>query len=160
MQIYLNRLKEIRTMKNETRKQQILLVDGNELYLSQAENMLKDSYEIITAKSGKEALQYFYKGLFPDMVLIDIFTPYMDGWEAFRRLKAMSFLQDIPIVIVSELRAAATTAHAREIGAEDFIAKPLERDEVLKRIKAVFVANNDIARFPVYEARPAVEIAV
>ena len=118
-------------------KVRILLVDDDEIHLSLAEAILKDEYEIITAKSGKEALKYFFQGKFPDLVLLDILMPNMDGWETYNRLKAFSFLQDIPVAFLTSISETTEKDYAIEIGAADFITKPFEKDDLQRRIKKI-----------------------
>jgi CheY-like chemotaxis protein len=77
-------------MAVEEKRKTILLVDDDEIHLSIAEAMLKDEYDILLAKSGKEALQYFLQGRFPNLVLLDILMPDMDGWETYKRLFSIS----------------------------------------------------------------------
>jgi CheY-like chemotaxis protein len=63
----------------------ILLVDDDEIHLAIAEEMLKSKYEIITVTSGKAAVTKLLQGLTPDLILLDILMPNMDGWEIFNR---------------------------------------------------------------------------
>jgi len=115
----------------------IFLVDDDEIYLSMLENILKDKYEVITAKSGKEALGYLIKGVVPNLILLDILMPDLDGWETFNRLRAISFLQDVPIVFLTSVVETAEVEHAQEIGAADYITKPYDRDDLLNRIEKI-----------------------
>ena len=124
-------------MAAEEKRKTILLVDDDEIHLSIAEAMLKDEYDILIAKSGKEALQCFLQGRFPNLVLLDILMPDMDGWETYKRLKAISFLQNIPIAFLTSANGKTEKDHALEIGAEDFITKPFEKEELLNRIKVI-----------------------
>jgi CheY-like chemotaxis protein len=130
-------------MVKETEAKKILLVDDDEIHLILAEAMLKDEYAIITAKSGKEALAYFLQGQFPNLVLLDILMPNMDGWETFNRLKAISFLKDIPIAFLTSINETAEKNHALEIGAADFITKPYEREELLERVGKILTKHQE-----------------
>ena len=119
-------------------KKKIFLVDDEEISLEIAETILKRKYEITTAKSGKEALEKLLKGgIIPHLILLDIKMPNMDGWETFNRLKAISFLKDIPIAFLTILDGKSEKDHARKIGASDFITKPYEKDALYKRIDAI-----------------------
>jgi len=113
----------------------IFVVDDDEIYLTMLENMLKDKYDVITTKSGKEALGYFLKGVVPNLILLDILMPDLDGWETFNRLRAISFLQDVPIVFLTSIAESAEVQHAHEIGAADFITKPYNPEDLLNRIE-------------------------
>jgi len=115
----------------------IFLVDDDEIYLSMLENILKDKYEVVAAKSGKEALGHLIKGVVPNLILLDILMPDLDGWETFNRLRAISFLQDVPIVFLTSSIESADMEHAQEIGAADYITKPYDRDDLLNRIEKI-----------------------
>jgi DNA-binding response OmpR family regulator len=115
----------------------IIVVDDDEIYLTMIETILKDKYEVITAKSGKDALGYFLKGIIPNLILLDVLMPELDGWETFNRLKAISFLQDVPIVFLTAVIGSAEAEHARKIGAADYITKPFETDDLLNRIEKI-----------------------
>ena len=75
-----------------TQKKKILLVDDNEVQLSFTQVQLQKKYVVMTAKSGKEALDHLLRGFTPDLILLDILMPNMDGWETFGRLRALSLL--------------------------------------------------------------------
>ena len=124
-------------MASENQKKKILLVDDDEIHLSIAEVILKSKYQVIIARSGKEALAFFLRGQFPNLVLLDILMPNMDGWETYNRLKAMSCLQDIPIVFLTSVTGTDEKNYALEIGAADYITKPYEEKELLRRIKKI-----------------------
>ena len=118
-------------------KKKILLVDDDKISLSMVKNLLKEEYEIMTASSGNEALAYYLKGQYPNLVLLDILMPNMNGWETYNRLKALSFLKDIPIAFLTSVDEEAQKYHAGEIGAVDFIAKPWDNEDLLERVKKI-----------------------
>jgi len=117
--------------------QKILLVDDSELYLEVAKNILKDKYETITAKSGKEALGYLAKGVIPNLILLDILMPEMDGWDVFKLIKGISLLRDVPIAFLTALDDEAVKDHASGLGASDFITKPFKEEILLGRIDSI-----------------------
>ena len=118
-----------------TSKKKILLVDDDEIGLIITENFLKRKYEIITARSGKEALDHLLKGLVPDLVLLDIIMPNMDGWETYNRIKVISFLNDVPVIFLTSISSDFEKNLAVEMGANDYIIKPYEPKDLLKRIR-------------------------
>jgi CheY-like chemotaxis protein len=118
-------------------KKKLLIVDDNEMELLVAQAMLKDEYEVLIAKSGKEALEYFFNGLIPDLILLDILMPTMDGWETYNRIRAIGFLQDIPIAFLTSLVGTTEEKRALEMGAADYILKPYEKKDLLSRIKNI-----------------------
>jgi putative two-component system response regulator len=125
-----------------TEKKKILLVDDDELQLTLAENILKNEYEVYKAHSGNEALQYLYNSHFvPDLILLDILMPHMDGWEAFNRIKAIGLLQNVPIIFLTGVTEGAEKKRALEIGAADYITKPINQGDLLKRLKEILEKN-------------------
>jgi len=120
-----------------TQKKKILVVDDNEIQLSHTEVQLQKKYEVVTAKSGKEALDRLIHGFAPDLILLDILMPNMDGWETFGRLRAVSLLHEAPIVFLSSLDGKEEIDRAIQMGAADFITKPFEEKDFHARIKKV-----------------------
>lgn len=118
------------------RKPKLLLVDDTPQNIRVLEAMLGPrGYDLITANSGEEALR-LVAAESPDLVLLDVVMPGMDGYEVCRRLRADAATQLLPVVMVTasgdQQRAAAI-----EIGADDFIQKPFDHAEVLARIKSL-----------------------
>ena len=118
-----------------TDKKKILLVDDNEVQLSFTEMQLQKKYEVVTAKSGKEALDRLLHGFTPDLILLDILMPNMDGWETFGRLRAVSLLHEAPIVFLSSINEQEEIDRAFQMGAADFITKPFDEKDFHARIK-------------------------
>jgi len=118
---------------NNTKK--ILLVDDNEVQLSIAEVQLKKEYQVTTAKSGKEALDYLFHGFIPSLIILDILMPGMDGWETFGRLRAISKLHEVPIVFLSSINDQKEIDRAFDMGAADFLVKPCNSKVFLERIR-------------------------
>jgi len=124
-------------------KKKILLVDDNEAQLSMTEIQLKKTYEVTTAKSGKEALNHLFHGLVPDLIMLDILMPDMDGWETFGRLRAVSVLNEVPIIFLSSVNDKSEIDRAFDMGAADFIVKPFNSKEFLERVsKAIKKEEN------------------
>jgi putative two-component system response regulator len=113
----------------------VFMVDDDEIHLLLVEEILKNRYEVITAKSGKDALEHLRKGVVPDLILLDILMPQMDGWKTFIKLRAINSLHDVPIVFLTSVIEAAEVKHALEMGAADYITKPYETDDFLSRIE-------------------------
>jgi CheY-like chemotaxis protein len=115
-------------------KQKILIVDDDNIHLQIVETVLRDEYEVTTAKSGKDALGLFYQGLVPNLILLDLIMPDMDGWNTYDRIKAIGGLHDIPIAFFTASNDPKDIQHAREMGAVDYIKKPYDKDDLLRRI--------------------------
>ena len=120
---------------NETKK--ILLVDDDDFFLVTAEEILKKDYQVFIVKSGKEALELLYKGFAPNLIILDILMPNMDGWEIYNRLRAISFLQNVPIAFCTSLEGEEEEKHAFEIGVVDYLTKPYAQENLLKMVKKI-----------------------
>jgi methyl-accepting chemotaxis protein len=118
-------------------KQKILIVDDDVIHLEMVETVLKSEYDVSSAKSGKEALGLFYQGLVPQLVLLDLIMPGMDGWNMYSRIKAISGLHDTPIAFFTASSDPKDIKHAQEMGAVDYIKKPYDKDDLLERVSKI-----------------------
>jgi len=118
-------------------KQKVLIVDDDSIHLEMVEAVLSSEYDVSTAKSGKEALGLFYQGLVPQLILLDLLMPDMDGWDTYGRIKAMSGLYDTPIAFFTISNDPKDIQHAQEMGAVDYIRKPYDKDDLLRRVGKV-----------------------
>ncbi|MBY0339515.1 MAG: PleD family two-component system response regulator [Acetobacteraceae bacterium] len=115
----------------------ILIVDDIAANLRLLEaKLLADYYEVIPASSGPEALHAALTQL-PDVVLLDVMMPGMDGFEVCRRLKADGRTQHIPIVMVTALTDSVERVRALEAGADDFLSKPVDDATLAARLRAL-----------------------
>ncbi|MCL1959951.1 MAG: methyl-accepting chemotaxis protein [Spirochaetes bacterium] len=135
--------KNFESLKHETEKfivtagdekQKILVVDDDSIHLEMVEAVLQDEYKVTTAKSGNKALSLFYQGLIPQLILLDLIMPEMDGWDTYTRIKTISNLHDTPIAFFSASTDPKDIKHAQRLGAVDFIKKPYEKDDLLSRV--------------------------
>jgi len=115
-------------------KQKILIVDDDSIHLEMVEAVLQKEYDVTTAKSGNKALSLFYQGLVPQLILLDLIMPEMDGWNTYTRIKTISNLHDTPIAFFSASNDPKDIKQAQEMGAVDFIKKPYDSDDLLIRI--------------------------
>jgi CheY-like chemotaxis protein len=114
----------------------ILLVDDDEIHLSTTKSLLKDEYEIFMVKSGKEALEFLSKGqIIPDLILLDILMPEMDGWVVFDKINDIAALKFTPIMFYSSLDEESAREKAYELGAFDYVTKPCKQSVLLDKIK-------------------------
>jgi len=122
-------------------KKKILLVDDSEVHLLIAENILKDKYNVTKVKSGKEALAFLSKGFVPNLILLDVLMPDMDGWEVYNKLKGISLLRDVPVAFLTSLDGEKEKLYASRLGAADLITKPYETKELLNRIESILAKH-------------------
>jgi len=116
-------------------RKKILVVDDNTTHLVLTKGMLDKEYDIITAESGQKALAHFYQGLVPNLILLDLVMPEMDGWSTYDRIKAISNLHHVPIAILTSSADPSDKAKAHNLGAADYINKPAKKSELLERVK-------------------------
>jgi len=113
----------------------ILLVDDEPLNLRLLQVLLKaDGYETLSAEHGVEALELAEERQ-PDLILLDIMMPEMDGFEVARQLKTNPHTRNIPLIMVTSLDDRASRLKALEMGANEFLNKPVDRAELSIRVK-------------------------
>ena len=112
----------------------IFIVDDNDVNLSTAEKALSKQYRAFTLPSASSMFELL-NNVVPDLILLDILMPQMDGFEAMRLLKDDTRYQGIPVIFLSGRSDAATEARGFEMGAADFISKPFSEPVLLNRIK-------------------------
>ena len=103
----------------------ILIVDDSNMYCMIAKNALESNYRISLAHSGAEALEFLEKEI-PDLILMDIEMPQMNGKEALRCIKSHKEWSKIPVIFMTALSELETEVECLELGADDFIAKPIK----------------------------------
>jgi two-component system cell cycle response regulator len=115
----------------------VLVVDDVEFNVKLLDTKLKqDYYQVYTASNGKEAVAKA-KEIKPDIILMDIMMPEMDGFEATRIIKSDPELSFIPIIIVTALNAQEDKVRGLEAGADDFLTKPINDHALMTRIKSL-----------------------
>jgi len=92
------------------------------------------NFEVIEAVTGEEGVALARSRL-PDLILMDIQMPILDGYEATRRIKADARLRHIPIIVVTSYALSGDDAKARAAGADDYVAKPFSPRELLAKIR-------------------------
>ena len=113
----------------------ILVVDDNpDIRVLLVSILQRAGYEVIEAADGA-SVQAWVKETRPDLIILDLMMPEVDGWETLRRLKSDSSSRDIPVVISSALSEYEDLELARSMGAVDFIPKPWNKDDLLSRIR-------------------------
>jgi putative two-component system response regulator len=114
--------------------EKILIVDDNLANLKNIQLQLSGQYQVLMAKSGAQALQICSQCL-PDLVLLDIEMPEMDGFAVISRLQDIPMLARIPVIFLTATHDMATEVRALKSGAVDFISKPVEKNILFHRIQ-------------------------
>jgi len=115
-------------------KKKIIVIDDEETALTITKSALDQDYEVTTMNSGKAALDLFLKGYTPNLVLLDLNMPEMGGWDTYIRIRDLTKLHKVPIAIYSTSEDPKDRAKAQEIGAVDFIHKPVKKAEMLEKV--------------------------
>jgi two-component system alkaline phosphatase synthesis response regulator PhoP len=103
-------------------------------------NLKKEGYNVLTAYNGKQALeqvQYKADGSIPDVVVLDVMMPEYDGWEVCKRLKQKTATASIPVIFLTAKSSEVDEVLGLELGADDYISKPISIRKLLARIRAV-----------------------
>jgi signal transduction histidine kinase len=117
-------------------KPKILIVDDSPDNLQVLMQLLKEDYAIVAATTGEKALQLAVRTPVPDLIILDVVMPVMDGYEVCTCLKANPDTQGIPVVFVSALNEVGNETRGFELGAIDYIIKPFSPPVVKARIKS------------------------
>ena len=128
-------------MQEVQKRKVILLVDDLEFFLDTIVEILKEKYEVINARSGMEAIGLIIDGLIPDLILLDIVMPDMDGWLTYRRLKELCSDYNVPFAFVTSQYGDAEVKHAYEAGVADYIRKPIQKTDFLGRVEKIIMEN-------------------
>ncbi|MBO9308330.1 MAG: response regulator transcription factor [Chloroflexi bacterium] len=113
--------------------EKILVIDDDEATVQLLSILLeRHGYEVIKAYRADEGLRKAYRSQ-PNLVLLDVMMPDMDGWEVCRRLRELS---DVPIIFLSARGEVRDVVKGLEMGADDYIIKPYDNDELVARVRA------------------------
>ena len=118
---------------NKTDKQTILIVDDTAINVRMLNEILRDDYRVLFATNGQDALNTAAETK-PDIVLLDVMMPEMDGYEVCRRLKNDLDLKDVPVIFITALAEATEEVRGLKLGAVDYITKPFNPDIVKLRV--------------------------
>jgi len=114
----------------------ILIVEDNEDNMELLLQILEDDYDIVEATNGEEAIIVAQKEK-PDLILMDLSLPVMDGWEATRRLKANSELRAIPVIALTAHAMSGDKEKAISAGCDGYVSKPIDMDKLMEVINFV-----------------------
>ncbi len=126
----------------ETGKEIILAVDDNEKNVRVLEAILKKDYAVKTATSGEAALEIAFSDTTPDLVLLDIMMPGMDGYEVCRRIRENFRTKNIPVIFVTALNEIDDESRGFDAGCVDYITKPVRSAIVRARVKTHLALYN------------------
>jgi putative two-component system response regulator len=116
-------------------KARILVVDDEPFYTDVLQNLLRDEYHVAIAHNGEDALRYAIEAPQPDLILLDIILPGIDGYEVCRRLKDNLVTVDIPVIFLTVKGDVDDEVRGFNLGAVDYITKPMSPPIVKARAR-------------------------
>ncbi len=130
-------MKNSKDEKGQENKPTVLVVDDNQQNLELLQAYLEDvDCRTISANNGLEALEIVSKNM-PDLILLDVMMPKMSGFEVCKRIKNDPNTSDIPVIMVTALSEFGDIERAIDSGTDDFLSKPVNKLELLTRIKTM-----------------------
>lgn len=121
----------------------VLVVDDNQDAINILTAILKKAgYGIVAAMDGQEALQRIENEI-PALILLDVMMPKMDGFEVCRAIKSDSKVSHIPILMISAKTDAVSKKRGLDLGAADYLMKPIQPSEILRKVKQYLPDDND-----------------
>lgn len=118
-----------------SQKAKVLIVDDEPFNVDVLQQELEElDYQVITASNGKEALEQIKKHQ-PDLILLDLMMPVLDGFAVLTEIKADNSLRDIPVIIVSAEHDSKSVVKGIKQGADDYITKPIDAEHLKIKLK-------------------------
>jgi putative two-component system response regulator len=118
----------------EITRKRIALVDDDITSLALGKGIMAEQYDVVTIPSGEKLFQ-FLERVRPDMILLDVDMPVMNGYDTMRRLKAQPGTQDIPVIFLTSMNDTSSEMEGLNLGAVDYISKPFSPPLLLKRLE-------------------------
>jgi two-component system alkaline phosphatase synthesis response regulator PhoP len=129
-------------------KEKILIVEDEKDILKMVEyNLKKDGYRTVSARDGEDAIEMAHSE-HPDLILLDLMLPGIDGLEVCKQLKKESKTAGIPIIMVTAKTQESDKVVGLELGADDYVTKPFSVRELLARVKAVMRRAHEKEKLP------------
>ena len=117
----------------------ILVVDDKQSLSDLVAQFLGQTYHVTTVENGMQALVSLHGGNVPDLIITDLEMPEMDGFELIKQLKVTGLFSDIPIIVLSCRDSSADRIKSLQLGADDFLVKPFNPEELLIRVDKLVI---------------------
>jgi DNA-binding response OmpR family regulator len=115
-------------------KKRILVIDDEITIRTLLEKFLRNLYEVTAMGNGQEALTWLQGGNLPDLMIVDLEMPSMDGFEFLKQVKSSGFFRSIPVLMLSGVDSSAERVKCLKAGALDFMIKPFNPEELTIKI--------------------------
>ena len=116
-------------------KKSILIIDDDIILLKTAEEILSDLYSVSVAKGGKQGITLLKKGIIPNLILLDIAMPEMDGYMTLEKIKGISGCEEVPVIFLTGFSESDYEVKGLKAGATDYIVKPFAKEVLLARVE-------------------------
>jgi Response regulator containing a CheY-like receiver domain and an HTH DNA-binding domain len=125
-------------------KYSVLVIDDDAMILDAAEEALRHDFNVSTAMTGNEALDLIFGGFRPDLILLDINMPGLNGYQVLEKLHENSKTADIPVILLTGLDPEENEENSFILGAQDYISKPFVQKALPLRVKNHIIMANKI----------------
>jgi len=116
----------------------LLAVDDEPTILLILEHIFGESYDVVQKTNGRQALDWMQEGNIPDIIIADVNMPEMDGYEFITHVRASGFFRNIPLIMLSGNENTQDKIKALQQGADDYLVKPFNPEELKARINNIF----------------------
>ena len=111
----------------------ILIIEDDEFNRDLLEQLLEEEYEILVAVDGEAGIKMAHQE-HPDLILMDLSLPVIDGWEATRQIKSNETLKSIPVIALTAHAMRGDEEKAKDAGCDDYLTKPIDEDLLFKKL--------------------------
>lgn len=126
-------------MKN---KKQVLIIDDDQSTRLLLGCVLRREYDVTTQKNGFEAMAWLGNGNIPDVILLDVNMPRLNGPDFLKNIRTSGFYRDIPVIVVSGIERENMMRKLYDLGTNDFVRKPFKPNELFEKINNVLTPLN------------------
>ena len=119
-------------------KRTIMIIDDDQSIRMLLEHFLSNEYTIVTQEDGTDALAYMQKGNIPDLIVSDLGMPKMSGFDFITNIRMSTFFKDIPLIVLSGHENSEEKIKSLRLGADDYLVKPFNPEELKLRIESIF----------------------
>jgi len=116
-------------------KKKILIIDDEKSIRVLLKNYLQKDYEVTAKENGEEGMAWLQQGNLPDLIVADIQMPKMDGYEFIQNIRASGYFKAIPLIMLSGIESSSEKVKALKMGANDYVIKPFNPEELAVRIE-------------------------